>query len=243
VIGTQVRAGTELIINYGKQWHKQHPADKEAGPQGLADITKSPAWLDEHGVCLVDGAITGGPSEIVQAGRGARAVRPLKKGAVAAVSPLLAVSRDDLALSGGGRQLLLNYAFGHPRSSLLLVPTAPIVNYINHDGTRPNVALRWPGAGAPLHRVFKAHGRQEGDNWWRTSAVDEVLRKSNRLAWEYVALRDIDRFEELVLDYGPEWARDWEHFAGMHPYQRPGYFRHEIGVPDGLYPKIWLDKE
>lgn len=236
----KVRAGTELIINYGKQWHKQHPADKDAGPAGLGDITKSLAWLEEHGVCLVDGAITGGPSTIVQAGRGARAVRPLKKGAVVTVSPLLAVAREDLAVPGG-TQLLLNYAFGHPGSSLLLVPTAPIVNYINH-GTRPNVAIRWPGEKSQLHRVFNG-AWQEGGNWWLKSSVGEVLQKSNQLAWEYVALRDIDRFEELVLDYGSDWDQAWGQFASMHPYQRPGYFRHEIGVPDGFYPKAWLDKE
>lgn len=242
LVTKKVRAGTELILNYGKGWHRQHPADKDAGPTGLGDITKSLAWLDENGVCLVDGAITGGPSTIPQAGRGARAVHPLRKGAVVAASPLLAVAREDLAtVAGGGHQLLLNYAFGHPRSSLLLVPTAPIVNYLNH-GPQPNVAIRWPAEGSQTHRVFNG-AWQEGGNWWLASAPDAVRKRSNQLAWEYVALRDIAPFEELVLDYGPEWDQAWGQFAGLHPYQRAGYFRHEIGVPEGFYPSAWLDKE
>ena len=28
----------------------------------------------------------------------------------------------------------MNYAFGHPDSPMLLVPTAPLANYINHGG-------------------------------------------------------------------------------------------------------------
>lgn len=241
LVTKKVRAGTELILDYGKQWHRKHPADKDTGPTGLGDITKDLTWLDEHGVCLVDGAITGGPSPIVQAGRGARATRPLPAGAVVTASPLLAVAREDLAMKGGGHQLLLNYAFGHPNSSLLLVPTAPIVNYINH-ATSPNVAIRWPKEGSQLQRVFN-DAWQEGTNWWLESAAGDVLKKSNQLAWEYVALRDIAPFEELVLDYGPAWDRAWGQFAGLHPYQRSGYFRHEIGVPEGFYPEAWLDQE
>jgi len=241
LVTKKLRAGTELFLNYGKGYHKQHPADKESGPSGLGDITKPLAWLDEHGVCLVDGSITGGPTTIVQAGRGARAIRPLQAGAVVAVSPLLAVARDDLLLAGGGHQLLLNYAFGHPSSSLLLVPTAPIVNYVNH-GARPNVALRWPAEGGQARKVFSTEGGEE-ENGWLKGNVGDVLGRSNQLAWEYVALRDIAPFEELLLDYGPEWDKEWGQFASMHPYQRSGYFRHEIGVPDGFYPSAWLDKE
>jgi SET domain-containing protein len=31
-----------------------------------------------------------------------------------------------------------------------------------------------------------------------------------QLAWDFVALRDIDQGEELLLDYGDEWVVSWE---------------------------------
>lgn len=42
-------------------------------------------------------------------------------------------------VAASGKQLLLNY-FSHPKSSLLLFPYAPVVNFINHvDSTASNV--------------------------------------------------------------------------------------------------------
>ena len=55
----------------------------------------------------------------------------------------------------GKQQLLLNYCYGHPNSDLLLLPYAPLVNFINHyctathDDTtttttnEPNLVMKW----------------------------------------------------------------------------------------------------
>lgn len=45
-----------------------------------------------------------------------------------------------------GIELLFNYCYGHEKSDLLLVPTAPGVNFINHhsDISKVNAKIQWP---------------------------------------------------------------------------------------------------
>lgn len=95
-----------------------------------------------------------------------------------------------------GQQLLLNYCFGHPDSSMVLCPLGSGVNYINHNQTRANVRVQWANDGVMGHK-------------------DEFLKKppghitdySTRVAFDYVATRDISQGEELFLDYGDVWEK------------------------------------
>jgi len=152
---------------------------------------------------------------------------------------MLAVARDDLKVAySNGDQQLLNYAFGHTKSTVLLVPMAPVVGYVNHSNKKANAAIRWPQAGSDTQKLFGDPNAEGG--WLNLSPVD-VLKMSGKIALEYVALRDLEEGEEIVIDYGEGWEQMWTAFARMHPYERPGYFRREAGVPDGFYPDAWLD--
>jgi hypothetical protein len=103
-------------------------------------------WLNEHGLCL-DG-LRVAPSTIPQAGRGAFATRKFVKGEIISPVPVVHIERQALQMyqenddnfieNHGEQQLLLNYCYGHPQSSILLFPYAPAVNFINHDRS-PNV--------------------------------------------------------------------------------------------------------
>ena len=162
-----------------------------------------------------------------------------------------------------GQELLLNYAFSHPDSPMLLVPTAPLANFINHGGPftseKPNsgganVVVRWPeedsntgklfdwvfnnGMGDD-YKEFDATAHYEHNAWLKMHPLD-VMERSGKLAFEYVALRDIHNNEEILIDYGPLWDQAWNSFMRTHPYARSGYFRHSIGVPPNLYPSNWL---
>lgn len=240
-----VKAGTELLLNYGKRWHKRRSKKYAREEAAMADsapsidsIVRPIEWLEENGVCLFDKTLTYAPSRIPHAGRGAFAHRSVKEGEVLAVSPMLAVARDDLKVThsyNGGDQILLNYAFGHPDSSLLLVPMAPMVGYVNHShDKKANAKIRWPQSTSDARRLF-------GNNEWLDEPVAEVLKMSSKIAVEYVALKNIWEGEEVVVDYGAGWDESWKAFARMHPYERPGYFRREAGVPEGFYPEGWLD--
>jgi hypothetical protein len=119
-----------------------------------------------------------------------------------------------------GQQLMLNYAYGSPESHVLLVPTGPTVNSINHnsDPTRVNAYLRWSHGHSsqsmiqlrPMELLSRAstiayHDRSEGDE-----------NDSDTLMMEIVALRGIGEGEEVFLDYGIDWKRSWDaHVAKM----------------------------
>ena len=87
-------------------------------------------WLKEHGACIDN--IRGYPSTLPNAGRGAFATRSIKKGDMITTTPLITIERDELMLWGRnksgeqqeliGHQQLLNYCYGHRKSSLLYFP-------------------------------------------------------------------------------------------------------------------------
>jgi hypothetical protein len=93
-----------------------------------------------------------------------------------------------------GTQLLLNYCFGHMESSLLLCPITNAI-LINHCSNRkpnpacmegPNAKLRWTSA-------WDTTTPQ-----WLEMTIEELASQESRgLSMEIVALRDIERGEEV----------------------------------------------
>ena len=229
-------------------------------------------WLYNNGVCLSSGKLEIGTSTYKNAGRAVFSTTIISKGEVVLTTPLIALRRDDFRIYKSdpdattmrdrvdkstviGEELLLNYAYGHPDSPMLLVPNAPLANFINHGGKEDaNVQIRWPKEGSKTARLFDwAYNREKEDiyddkfesnnhNAWLKDHPIDVMEKSGKLAFEYVALRDIGEEEEILIDYGPLWEDSWNEFEATHPYARSGYFRQSIGVPsDSFFPKNWLD--
>ena len=182
----------------------------------IADATRDLEWLRAHGTC--GDHIVAAPSSLPQAGYGAHAARNLPVGTVVAQLPMIHISNRarldmyPLQLVNGtwmadetrgvvGQQLLLNYCYGHQESTLLLCPYGPMTNYINHNQSAANVRLRW--------------GRLEAGNHmpeFLYFSVAEIAKSDSRakLAMELVATRDIEKGEEILMDYGDEWQAAWE---------------------------------
>lgn len=88
---------------------------------------------------------------------------------------------------------------------MVLCPLGSGVNYINHNQTRANVKIQWAKNGVMGHGdVFLEKKPQYIDDY------------STRVAFDYVATREIAEGEELFLDYGDVWeekfqqlGRDW----------------------------------
>jgi hypothetical protein len=106
----------------------------------LPNSTKSLDYLQEHGICLDN--MRKGRSTIPQAGNGAFATKNLEAMSIIAPAPLVPIERHllHIVLNSDGsekevqtNQLLLNYCFGHPQSSLLFFPYSSTVQYINHN--------------------------------------------------------------------------------------------------------------
>jgi hypothetical protein len=113
-----------------------------------------------------------------------------------------------------GQQLLLNYCFGRPHeSTLLLCPYGPGVNYINHNQTLANVKVRWAPDGTSNH-----------NSTWLSMAPNEMAWNYKiSLAMEYVAIQDIRQGDELFMDYGTAWETAWlDHVQRWIHYNPPG---------------------
>ena len=183
------------------------------------DMIKSKRWLSKNGICV--DTISSGVSEIPEAGRGAFATRPIKKGHRIAVSPMLLVANDDTMNmyeikktktkddNGDdvtetqynydeqiGQQVLVNYAFGHWQSSILLVPLAPGVALMNHA----------PEEEANAEFDWSFHDKMANDHDLHEKTVDELRElDSPSILLQFTAKRDIDRGEEITISYGAQW--------------------------------------
>lgn len=159
--------------------------------------------------------------------RGALASRFLPKGTVIAPLPLVHLQRSDLEIYSvvstnddddnkknkkrrkiewEGTQLLLNYCYGHPNSSLLFFPYSPVVNYINHSTERVNAKLQWC-----KHPHLQPFHHSE----WLERTPEYLLTQEDHagLLLELVAIRDIEPDEEIFIDYGPAWERAWNTYV------------------------------
>ena len=117
-----------------------------------------------------------------------------------------------------GKQLLLNYCYGHPESSMLFFPSGAVSALINHN-KEPNAKMVWSN-----HPAHQRH--------WYNFSPKELLSHETLyigLLMEIVALRDIEEGEEITIDYGTEWQAAWdEHVKAW-----------EEKVAKGEIPKEW----
>lgn len=176
----------------------------------VSSTPRTPEWIRTHGMCLEH--LTARKSNLPHAGQGGFAQHSIKKGEVIVPAPLIHIEdRKVLRMyddngNQTGSQLLLNYCFGHPESSLLLCPETNAL-LINHCSDRkkecgekgPNAVYQWSSGWEPL------------SDKWRQMTIDEIAHQRGRgLSMEIVALRDIEPGEEVFLDYGVEWEEAWE---------------------------------
>jgi len=182
-------------------------------------------WIKENGQCMDN--IRPGKSTIPGAGRGAFANGYMPEGSLVAPAPLLnIVDKDILTMYDDedevfGRQLLVNYCFGHQDSKLLFCPQSNAV-LINHCSGRmgavgecgeegPNAKLKW--------------SEWDPDNSeWLGYSIEEIESKTassmRGLSLEIVATRDIKKGEEVFIDYGENWEEAWQnHVENWEPQE------------------------
>ena len=170
--------------------------------------------------------IKGGDSTIPDAGRGAFANRFIPKGGLVGPAPLIHVqdynalktflpkfnhtdlSNKTFSADRDGPftfQLILNYCFGHDKSTLLLCPYGLFTSVINHSHQNPNTRIQWS------QRMRHPEWREQPIYQW--SDVGHT-----GLQFDFVALRDIEEGEEILIDYGVTWEAAWhEHVQRFVP--------------------------
>lgn len=170
------------------EWMKLYPTETTARAT-VPNLIRSEQWLEENGMCLDNIHV----KDAGEKGKGAFATRLLPKGSLVAPAPVVHLSQEHTKLEWKegydirrpsakstiwkGHQLLLNYCYGNPMTSLLFFPYAPAVNLINH-GRPANVAIRWSN-----------HTKTEMLEW----STEEVLRQNHKagLMMEIYAVADI----------------------------------------------------
>jgi hypothetical protein len=178
-----------------------------------------------------------GKSTIPDAGRGAFARRPIKKDEVISPVPMLPILNEEVfeqytftketidpktnktivvfddSVASSGYHLMLNYAYGHPESFLMLLPMAPMVNYVNHanDPSQINAYLQW----AKHEDIYNDHALHDLE-------VERIRIKNPRhVTMELVAYKDIAIGDEILVSYGDDWAKEYAkykaRFNALHP--------------------------
>ncbi|KAL3798343.1 hypothetical protein HJC23_004996 [Cyclotella cryptica] len=175
---------------------------------------RSLEYLKQFGKC-VDNIIPGN-STIPHAGRGAFATRFIPKGGLVAPAPLLHFAdKSTINIYNGTRfkgkyvknetdvlskQIILNYMFGHPNSTLHLFPYSHHVAYINHHSTKFNAKVQWAAD-------FSFYHREELFNQSVEMLENQITAG---LMLEYIAVRNIHPGEEILIDYGDAWQHAWD---------------------------------
>eukprot|EP00980_Cylindrotheca_fusiformis_P013942 scaffold3621_cov114-Cylindrotheca_fusiformis.AAC.7 len=201
-------------------------------------LVRSIEWLKKNGRCMDN--IRPGPSTIPHAGRGAFANRAIPEGGLVAPVPMIQIPDEEVLTmydvkmkldedegeeyqvrNGNepfGTQLLLNYCFGHPESSILLFPAGAVAPFINHS-KKPNAKLVWS-----KHPDNQVH--------WFDLPLEDLIAEGNRylgLMMEVVATKEIKEGEEVFIDYGDLWQEAWdEHVKAWNKAKK-----------DGSIPKKW----
>lgn len=205
------RSGSALPLTFEDMQKAQAVGSGESRlPYSIRTID----WLNEHGRCMDN--IRPGNSTIREAGRGAYASRFIPKGGLVAPGPVLhipnqtALDMYELDLLTGSRditkpfskQLILNYCFGHRKSTLLLCPYTSPSAYINHS-RKPNARVVWADESTPNHNAF----------WLQENVEFLKQQEAIGLSLNFVATRDIKPGEEVFIDYGREWEKQWNKYA------------------------------
>eukprot|EP00536_Pseudo-nitzschia_multiseries_P005431 jgi/Psemu1/318643/estExt_fgenesh1_pm.C_1010016 len=196
------------------------------------DMIRSEEWLETNGFCL--DAIRQGVSNIPNAGRGAFANRHIAKGETITITPLLHIANKHLLNmykvdneddENGptfdesneliGQQLVLNYAFGHPDSSMVFVPTGPQVTLINNGGSKSsNARIEWADSSDDVlsnPEIFLGFTMEE-----MAELHDTVL------VMKIVAKQDIREGEEITINYGASWQKAWDAYEQDWKQNREG---------------------
>jgi hypothetical protein len=193
-------------------------------------------WLEEHGTCM--DSLHPGPSTIRQACRGAFARRSIMRGEIVTPVPLIHVPSKEMFImyeAKPGRhpqseshvrnkdapihhQLLLNYCFGHPDSSILLCPYGITGNLVNHSKERANAKVVWS-----TKSMRKPEWLEQPPSEWAESMVAG-------LAFDFVATKDIAAGDEVFISYGDDWEQAWNDHVkrfskapGRSPFYTPAY--------------------
>lgn len=206
---------------------------REAGGYSICLDDKVEERLADHTPNVAAGASYGGQ-------RGLFAKRSLKKDEILTSTPMIPVHKEEMTMDRAKyakfledadahgnvqkigipaqkKQLLENYMYGHAESSLMWLASAPLLHSVNHaphdqTSVQPNAKIQWhktdiyPDAATTLSRRQRFHHAE----LLEMDSTEVVLKHGMGLMLDLVALRDIGKNEEILIDYGKAWDDAWK---------------------------------
>ena len=206
---------------------------KEAGGYSICLDDKVEERLADHTPNVAGGSYGGQ--------RGLFAKRKLNKDVILTSTPMIPVHKEEMTMDREKyarmledmeaqqliekigtppqkKQLLLNYMFGHPESSLLWLASTPLLLAANHaphgKTVQPNAKIQWHKTdvypdtvgGRPLSRRQQFHHVE----MLQMDSNEVAMKHGMGLMVDLVALREIDENEEILIDYGKAWDDAWK---------------------------------
>ena len=172
-------------------------------------MIQSNAWLKKNAMCI--DTLYVDKSTISSAGKGAFAKRSFDKGDVIAPMPITIIYDKDFLVNEEetSNQLILNYAFGHPQSSLLFVPMGLHTTYINHAPKKSNInaKLVWTSSPYSHHTTLQQYTPSE---------LTDPNKRNMMMGFDIVATKPIEPDEEILIHYGTDWEKAWERHVQLH---------------------------
>ena len=161
-------------------------------------------YIKSEGMCL--DRVRVGASQIYEAGRGIFAKSKISQGALITPVPVAAINRTLQLLDDSMQRLIVNYCFGHMNSSLLFYPYTTTAMLVNHSSSKANSKL-------------KLSSKIDTSLLDKTPSEILDIKFSLGVVFEIVATRDIERGEEILMDYGIDWQRAWDsHLEAWKPF-------------------------
>ena len=222
--------GDELFSDYGDEWFNQREKElrsKINDSKTIIDqsvLHHSTAYLQEHGICLSHVYVA--PSLIPKAGRSLFAKKNFVKGELIYLSPVLVLPKHEV-VEANNFTILLNYCVSPPSDVDIALLPIGITAMLNHQpSSLANVNYHW------------------NDTTAVNKDPNELLLDVNsfKLNFVYFDSRDIDKGEELTINYGDHWVKAWNDFIVTSDgiVDSPNFqFRHPVEPPANLFPSIW----
>lgn len=245
VLTKPVVKGTELFLNYGgMKWFEDTGIEYNAPENSfLEEITvdgtiqkvavnhniHSLEYLQKYGVCMSHLFVS--PSQLHQAGNGLYSKIKFKKGELLIISPVLLLPKYEVILASRNDSVLLNYVIAQEGDVAIFAFGLPVM--ANHQSNAlTNVYLQWYNTSSAILNSYHPQ--------------DFIKDKSTSLYLGLYASRDIEANDELFMDYGVDWEKQWNaHILRVSNHQendppRKG-FRFPLYPPSDLIPTSWKD--
>ena len=246
VAARDIQPGEELVVECADNSDDFNPEDyptahfkpKEAGgysiclddkiEERLADYT--PNVCSESSRTTVGGEAAKEEKKDLGGGqRGIFAKKTLQQGDILTSSPMIPIHREEMNMKHKTdniaddtarthrKQLLLNYCYGHPESSLLWLPTAPLLLAINHATASDPTSKMQPNAKITWHhdeydnadKVITRRQRFHHLELLEMNSLNITNIHGMGLMMDLVATRTIYEDEEILIDYGDAWNTKW----------------------------------